>query len=225
MEKLLLLSHINLLDELPMDELQEIADISEMKPVKKGTLIFSPLKPISALFMLKKGQVRLYRMNKEGKQFTLDILVDGNIFGQTPSLSLTDDQVYAEAMVDTYLCVIGKDEFDAMIKQKPHMAMKVINILSTRLKDIYEISEKIAIDDVRKRILFLLLKLSERSGKRKNEWQSINMRLTHLDIATMAGTTRETVSTLMGQLKKEGLIKKGIFSALSINAEKVNEYI
>lgn len=208
-----------------MEELQEIDEMSEMKPVKKGTVIFSPLNPISALFLLKQGQVRLYRINKEGKQFTLDILVDGNIFGETPSLSLTDEHVYAEAMVDTHLCVLGKDEFEALIKEKPHMALKVINILSARLKDVHDISEKIAVDDVRNRILFLLLKLSEKSGKRTNEWQSINMKLTHLDIATMAGTTRETVSSLMSQLKKEGLIKKGLFSKLSVNAEKVDEYI
>jgi CRP-like cAMP-binding protein len=107
MDKLFLLSQISLLDELPMEELQVIDEMSEMKPVKKGTLIFSPEKPIEALFLLKKGQVRLYKINQSGKQFTVDILVDGNIFGETSSLSLTDDDTYAEAMAETYLCMIS----------------------------------------------------------------------------------------------------------------------
>jgi len=68
-------------------------------------------------------------------------------------------------------------------------------------------------------LLFLLVKLSEKSGKRKNQWQPIDVKLTHSDLATMVGSTRETVSTIMGQMKKDGLIKKGILS-LSINIDK-----
>ncbi|RDY66638.1 cyclic nucleotide-binding domain-containing protein, partial [Halobacillus trueperi] len=88
MDKLALLSQISLFEELSQDELMSIDQMSEMSPVNKGTVIVSPDNPIDALFLLKKGQVRLYRMNDEGKQFTLDILVDGNIFGETSTISL-----------------------------------------------------------------------------------------------------------------------------------------
>jgi CRP-like cAMP-binding protein len=116
MDKLLFLSQINLLKELPMEELEMIDKVSDMKPVDKGTTILSPHHPNKALYLLKKGNVRLYRANESGKQFTFDILGDGNIFGETSSFSLSDDQVYAEAMTDVYLCVIGKDEFEKLIK-------------------------------------------------------------------------------------------------------------
>jgi CRP-like cAMP-binding protein len=223
MDKLFLLSQINLLDELPMEELQVIEEMSEMKPVKKGTLIFSPEKPIEALFLLKKGQVRLYKINQSGKQFTVDILVDGNIFGETSSLPLTDDDMYAEAMTETYLCMISKSEFETFIEKNPKIAIKLINILSTRLKELYSLSEKIALGDVRYRIIYLLLKLSEKTGRRKNEWQTIEMRLTHQDVANMVGSTRETTSAIMSQLKKEGIIKKTL--RLSVHVDRVNEIL
>lgn len=224
MDKLMLLSQINLLDELPLEELKVIDKMSTMKPVKKGTIILSPSQPIEALFFLKQGQCRLYRINEQGKQFTVDILVDGNIFGETSTFSLTDDHIYVEAMVDSYLCVLGKEEFETFIEKNPKIALKLINILSARLKEIYDMSERIALGDVKQRVLFLLLKLSEKSGKRKNEWQSIDLRLTHSDIATMVGSTRETISALMSLLKKEGMIKKGLIS-LSINVDKANEIL
>jgi CRP-like cAMP-binding protein len=224
MDKLMLLSQINLFDELLMEELIEIDKLSEMKPVKKGTIILNPSQPIEALFLLKQGQCRLYRINEHGKQFTVDILVDGNIFGETSSFSVTDDSIYVEAMVDTYLCILGKEEFNHFIQKHPKIARKLINILSARLKDVYDMSEKIALGDVKQRVLFLLLKLSEKSGKRKNEWQSIDMRLTHSDIATMVGSSRETISALLSQLKKEGLIKKGLLY-FSINVEKATEFL
>ncbi|MGE7183224.1 Crp/Fnr family transcriptional regulator [Peribacillus sp. NPDC006672] len=223
MDKLLLLSQISLLEELPMDDLKAIEELSEMKPVKKGTIILSPDKPIEALFFLKKGQVRLFRMNHHGKQFTVDILTSGNIFGETSTLSLTDDQVYAEAMTDTYLCMIGRNDFEGFLERNPKIALKFINILSNRLKEVYSLSEKIALSDVKYRLIYLLLKLSEKTGKRINEWQTINMTLTHADIANMIGSTRETTSAILSQLKKEGLIKKDL--KLSINAEKIEQLL
>ncbi|MFZ3589888.1 Crp/Fnr family transcriptional regulator [Bacillus sp. DJP31] len=223
MDKLFLLSQISLLDELPMEELQIIDEMSEMKPVKKGVLIFSPEKPIEALFLLKKGQVRLYKINQSGKQFTVDILVDGNIFGETSTLSVTDDNTYAEAMTDTYLCMISKTEFETFIEKNPKIAIKLINILSTRLKELYSLSEKIALGDVRYRIIYLLLKLSEKTGRRKNEWQTIEMKITHQDVANMVGSTRETTSAIMSQLKKEGYIKKTL--RLAVHVDRVNEIL
>jgi CRP-like cAMP-binding protein len=223
MDKLLLLSQISLFEELSMDDLKVIEELSEMRPVKKGTIILSPNKTIEALFLLKEGQVRLYRMNHQGKQFTVDVLTGGNIFGETSTLSLTDDQIYAEAMTETYLCIIGKDDFEGFIESNPKIALKFINILSNRLKELYSLSEKIALSDVKYRLLYLLLKLSEKSGKRNKEWQTINMKLTHADIANMIGSTRETTSAVLGQLKKDGLLKKGL--RLSIHAEKVENIV
>lgn len=223
MDKLLMLSQISLFDELPKEELMVIDEMSEMKPLKKGTTLLSPENPIQALFLLKQGQVRLYRMNSEGRQFTVDILVDGNIFGETSSVSLTDDQIYAEAMTDTYVCILNHEDFEYFIEKNPKIALKLIDILSTRLKEVYSISEKIALSDVKNRLLYLLLMLSEKTGRRKNSWQTIEMRLTHQDIANMIGSTRETTSAMISQLKKEGYLKKGIW--LSIHADKVKELL
>lgn len=162
-------------------------------------------------------------MNHHGKQFTVDILTSGNIFGETSTLSLTDDQVYAEAMTDTYLCMIGRNDFEGFIERNPKIALKFINILSNRLKEVYSLSEKIALSDVKYRLIYLLLKLSEKTGKRINEWQTINMKLTHADIANMIGSTRETTSAILSQLKKDGLIKKDL--KLSINAEQIEQLL
>ncbi|KGX89875.1 Crp/Fnr family transcriptional regulator [Pontibacillus marinus] len=223
MDKLLMLSQISLFDELPKEELMVIDEMSEMKPLKKGTTILSPENPIQALFLLKQGQVRLYRMNSEGRQFTVDILVDGNIFGETTSISLTDDKIYAEAMVDTYVCILSHEDFEFFIEKNPKIALKLIDILSTRLKEVYKISEKLALSDVKNRLLYLLLMLSEKTGRRKEDWQTVEMRLTHQDLANMIGSTRETTSAIISQLKKEGYLKKGKW--FSVHAEKVKELL
>ncbi|ANU10884.1 cAMP-binding protein [Planococcus antarcticus DSM 14505] len=224
MDKLTLLSHINLFDELPMEDMKLIDDNSTMTPVKKGTQILIPEQPLDVLFFLKKGQVRLYRMTPKGKQFTTDILVDGNVFGETESFMLTDKQTYAEAMTDCYLCTMDKGKFESFIRTTPDVSIKLIQILSDRLKETYDLSEKIALGDVRYRTLFLLLKMSEKSGKRDKEWQSIAMKITHEDIATMVGSSRETISLLMSKLKKEGLLKKTLLG-YSIKADEIKKIL
>ncbi|MFB1082644.1 Crp/Fnr family transcriptional regulator [Jeotgalibacillus sp. JSM ZJ347] len=224
MDKLTLLSHINLFDELPMNELKKIDQSSTMTPVKKGTQLLIPGQSLDILFILKKGQVRLYRMTPNGKQFTTDILVDGNVFGETDSFTLTDQDTYAEAMTDSYICTMNKEKFEQFIRSSPDVSLKLIQILSNRLKETYDLSEKIALADVRFRTLFLLLKMSEKSGKREKEWQSIQMKLTHEDLATMVGSSRESISLLMSRLKKEGLIKKTL-RGYAIKADEIQQLI
>ncbi len=221
-DKLTLLSHISLFKELPMEDLRVIDTISTMRPVKKGSLILSPMNPIPALFLLKKGQVRLYRVNAAGKQFTTDILSDGNIFGQTSSFALTDSDTYVEAMLDTYLCIMGQEEFHRFMDQKPTLAVRLLSILAERLKDTCDLSEHIALADVKTRVLFLLFRLAERSGSQKGQWQSIRLRLTHSDMAGMVGSSRETVSAVMSQLKSDGLVKKRLL-AYAVHVDKVRE--
>lgn len=223
MNKLFMLSQINLLDELPMEEIEAIDKMTDVKPIKKGTIIFGPEHPWEALFLLKKGRVRLYRLSSAGKQFTVDILGDGNVFGETASFSFTGDDVYAEALEETYLCVLSKSRFEALVKAQPELSLKFISILSSRLKELSELSENIAVRDVKSRIIYLLLRLSERFGTRQKEWQTIEMKLTHHDIASMIGSTRETVSLCINELKKETMIEKDQY--WRINVKKAMEIV
>ncbi len=217
-----LLSQIRLFDELPMSDIKVIDHMSVMRPVKRGTLILSPLQQTRALFLLKKGQVRLYRANEQGRQFTIDILTDGNVFGQTESFSLTDDDTYVEAMLDTYLCVMAKEQFEVFLAQRPELAMKLLSLLSERLRYTCDLSQQIALADVKSRVLYLLLRLSDRAPVQKGDWRRVNMRLTHADVATMVGASRETVSLVFSELRKTGVLKKRLLSYM-LNAEKARK--
>ncbi|PTK65422.1 Crp/Fnr family transcriptional regulator [Staphylococcus borealis] len=222
MDKIDYLSQINLFNELSMKELKIIDSISTMHPIQKGTIILSPNKPSETLFLLKKGNIRLYKMDQNGNELTVDLLGGGNIFGETNSLTLTNDEIYAKAMNEVYICTINKKQFTSLLEKKPKLGVKFIDILSTKLKEMYETGQEIALDNVKDRIIALLIKLSSKFGQEDDEWKTINVKITHQDIATMIGSTRETVSILMGELKKEGIVKKQ-FTYLKINIKKIKE--
>ncbi|WP_252314454.1 Crp/Fnr family transcriptional regulator [Sinobaca sp. H24] len=211
MDKLTLLSEINLFNELPLEDLQIIDRMSTMAPVPKGTILLSPYQQISSLFFLKEGQVRLYQLSEEGKELTVDVLVKGNMFGETSSFSLTAGagNMYVETMTDSKICTMRKQEFEYFMEQNPKIALKFIRMLSNRLTENYSLTEKIALHDVRYRLVYLLLRLSEKTGTTEQEqWQSIDMKVTHADIAHMIGSTRETVSMIFSKLVKEQLLLK-----------------
>ncbi|RBP85343.1 CRP/FNR family transcriptional regulator [Cytobacillus firmus] len=220
MDKLMLLSQINIFDELPKEELKKLDQVTLTAPIKKGTIILSPTQQLRSLFFLKKGQVRLYKVSSNGKEFTVDLLSEGNVFGETSSFSLTESEIYAETMVDSFVCTLTKDQFEDFIRQNPAIAINLITILTSKLKEMYQITESIAYKDVKYRIVLLLMQLSNRFGVRSGEWQTIEVKITQHDIASMIGSSRETVSLFLGELEKEEVIMK---KPLKINTALAKE--
>jgi len=221
MDKLMLLSQINLLDELPEEELKKLDEVTVTVPIKKGTIILSPTQQMRSLFFLKKGQVRLYKISSTGKEFTIDLLSEGNIFGETSSFSLTESNIYAEAMVDSFVCSLTKERFEQLLRQHPDISLKLITILTSKLKEVYEITESIAYKDVKYRILLLFMQLSNRFGVRSGEWQTVEVKITQHDIASMIGSSRETVSLLLGELEREQVITRKPLKINTALAKKV----
>ncbi|MEF7566309.1 CRP/FNR family transcriptional regulator [Cytobacillus firmus] len=220
MDKLMLLSQINIFDELPKEELKKLDQVTLTAPIKKGTIILSPTQQLRSLFFLKKGQVRLYKVSSTGKEFTVDLLSEGNVFGETSSFSLTESEIYAETMVDSFVCTLTKDQFEDFIRQNPAIAINLITILTSKLKEMYQITESIAYKDVKYRIVLLLMQLSNRFGVRSGEWQTVEVKITQHDIASMIGSSRETVSLFLGELEKEEVIMK---KPLKINTALAKE--
>ncbi|MDG4657342.1 Crp/Fnr family transcriptional regulator [Ectobacillus antri] len=221
MDKIHLLSKISIFHELPVEALQALDSLTLTKHVQKGDVFLSPDDNINTLYLLKKGQVRLYQLNAVGKQFTVDILGSGNVLSEASALSEQKNFLYAEAMTDTMLCVLSKHDFKKFMSNHPEVAFQFITLLTKRLNDVYIMSQKIALEDVKYRILYLLLRFAESPSDK--EWAKIRYRLRHQDIATMIGATRETVSNTMSQLKKEHLIKSGM--SLYIHTYKVHHLL
>lgn len=223
MDKLKLLSQINLLDELPEEELKKFSEVTLTSPIKKGTIILSPTQQMRSLFFLKKGQVRLFKISSTGKEFTVDLLSEGNVFGETSSFSLTESNIYAETMVDSFICTLTKERFEEFLRRYPDVALKLITILTSKLKEMYQITESIAYKDVKYRILLLFMQLSNRFGVRSGVWQTVGVKITQHDIASMIGSSRETVSLFLGKLEKEKLITRKPLKINTVLAKELYE--
>lgn len=224
MNKLWYLSQISLFESLTMDELMEIERMTPMTRIKKGELIQSPDTFREGLYMLKEGKLKLYKINQEGKQFIVSILGSGNVFGEIDSFSLGTRDTFIETMDDTILCSLGKEEFEKFLIDRPQLTVRIMKELSGLLKERDAMLSQLALSNVRDRILHLLKTLAEKFGIPEDAYHKIDMPLSHQEIANMIGSTRETVTMVLNDLSKDGVIRTGRMS-VHINLNQLSEYV
>jgi CRP/FNR family transcriptional regulator len=184
--------------------------MAPMNTVPKGRIIVSPSSNEKTLYLLKNGRVRLYKMNEEGKQLTIGILGKGNVFGETDTFSTGSHHAFVEAIDDVLLCALSKHDLEQIFTKRPEVAMKMISILTERMQETQNMLENLAFRDVRYRILYLLAKLAKSFGdplRGEKGFTTIDIALSHQEIANMIGATRESISLSLSQLSKENLVR------------------
>ncbi|MDF2036440.1 Crp/Fnr family transcriptional regulator [Cytobacillus oceanisediminis] len=213
MDKIKYLSRIQLFGDLDLEELKKYESVTPMKVVKKGTIISSPHMDQKILYLIKSGKVRLYRLTESGKEFTVDILETGHVFGEIGTFTTGSENLYAEAWENSVICRIDRVQFEKIIRENPSISLKLLEIISSRLKEVEELLEYMAYSSARKRLLFLLNKLTEKFGDKLSksspgDWIALDIHITHQELAMMMGSIRETVSALLNELNAEGIVRK-----------------
>lgn len=210
MNKLWYLSQISIFEEMSQEEMREIDQLDTFQHfnwITKNTLVQTPESTLEGLYFVKEGKLRLYKLNDNGKQFTLGILTRGNIFGELNSFSFGTRQVYIETMESSLICTMSESQFERLMINRPQLALKFLKALSDRLKEREEQLEFLALHGLRKRVIHLLSTLSGKFGVIQDGYALIDLSLSHQEIANMLGASREAVSGVMSELAKEGVVK------------------
>ena len=201
------LSQIDLLQELSPEDLQTIDTLVPVLSYPAGTTLYEPGAQLNRLFFLKQGRVRLYQLSPEGKQLTLALLRDGNIFGETDTFTTGAGTCYAEALTETLVCTMTTADLMAFMEKRPQVALRMIEILSRELKNAQELAATLALRDVRMRVLHLLTRLAAEYGQgREGEFTALDLKITHQDLAHMIGATRESVSMVLADLARQHVV-------------------
>ena len=204
--KIWYLQRINLFKEIPADDMEELARVTRMESAKKKETIFLPGESSQQVYLLKTGRVKISRVSEEGREITLAILEPGEIFGEIEILEGSARDTIAEAMEESQLCVIQKEQFLSLIRKRPELSFRLTKLIGLRLRRIESRVEDLVFRDVPSRLAHLLIQLSENYGKTTPEGIFLNIKITHQEMANLIGSIRETVSATLGEFKKEGLI-------------------
>jgi CRP/FNR family transcriptional regulator, cyclic AMP receptor protein len=206
-EKLRLLSMVDILEPLSRAEIKELSRRVPDTHYQRGQILYTPKERSEALFMLKKGRVRIYRVGRDGREFTLTVVGAGTVFGEMSLTAQRLENAYAEAIESAVVCKMKRHDLERLVMDKPQVGLKVMSVLSERLSLAEERMEDIALKEVPARLASLILMLVESEGVVTPEGYKIPTRYTHRHLATMIGSKRETVTKAFTLLQQDGAVE------------------
>ncbi len=193
-----------------MEVKTKVAAFFSQKPVrtyKKGEMIFMPGDPISDVYYVQTGFIRLYCLLADGKELTLNIFKPGTYFPIFLILNAISNPHYFEAMTPTKLSIIPKSDIVRFMKTEPDVLFDFTTRLSRGLHGLITNIQYSLFGSVHTKLISTLLLLSKRFGVTQPDGSvSIPIKLTHQDIANIIGVARETTSLEMKKLAKKNLI-------------------
>lgn len=204
--KLWYLKRFNLLEALSEQEMMSLNDLVVDNDVKKRQPIYLAGDPGEKLYFLKKGRVKISRLDESGKEFTLTLLEPGEIFGE---LGLFDDsprETMAVALEDSLICMMKRKDFEAYAANKPELAFKLNKLMGLRLRQIENRIAELLFRDVPARLARLLLRLADQHPRETKHGVRIDIKLSQQELANLIGATREMTSSVLNSFKKESLI-------------------
>lgn len=201
-KKLWYIQQLDLFKGLTKENLKRVESFFFMKEYGKREVIFEPGDK-DKVFIVKTGQVELYQLNVQGKKAIIERLLSGSIFGDLGTGAQAE--TFVESTTDSYVCSLNKDTFFSLVSQYPDLSEKLMKQLFNRLLLVEKRMSSVASDNAFNRFIKLLLSL----GKKKSEdVMEISEKFTHEELAQMLGISRQTVTTLINQLEKKGLITR-----------------
>ncbi len=207
--KLWHLENFSMLHILTKDEMQALDRMAVMRNAPRNQVIYFPEDTSDTVFLLKKGKVKISRIAESGKEMILAILGPGEIFGELSITGQIKREEIAEATEDAVICSVSISDFQNMMAMNSKFNLQVTKFIGFRLKKIQSRLESLIFKTAEQRVRFLLKELAEEHGRQlitDPDERVIKMRLTHEDIAKLSATSRQTVTTVLNDLEKHGLI-------------------
>ena len=199
--KLELLSSMDILQDLTEDEIETLMDKSPMRTALKDT-IFYGLDGPEVLFLLKSGKVELFRQTPDGRKLTLATVEEGTFFGEMSLIGLRLHGTYAMAREDCVICVLSRHDLESLMLEHPTVALRVAEALTRRLEETRELLQEIAFNDLTGKVAGLLLQLAA-------EDTNIIDGYSHEDLAARVGCLRESFTAVLDRFKRSGAVTTG----------------
>lgn len=202
-----LLQHVPLFEDFCEDELRSVAPLFIERKYRKGTILFFEGDIGNELYIIRSGLVKIYRLEAD-KEITLALFRDGDFFGDMALIQKGFTRsATAETLEATSCYILSRAEFYRFLEQSPKLCLKLIEVTMDRLRKANEQIHNLTFLDVRSRILRTIRRLSEEYGKPAPGGWMIDLKLTHQQLANMAGTVRESVTKVLQELQDQEIIR------------------
>ncbi len=175
---------------------------------ERGKTIFFPGDPAERVYFLLKGAVKLSRVYEAGEEITVALLRENTVFGVLSLLTgnKSDRFYHSVAFTPVELLSVSIEQMEKSLKEEPELAMVMLRGLSSRILQTEMMIETLAHRDMESRLVSFLLILCRDFGIPSPDGVTVDLKLSHQAIAEAIGSTRVTVTRLLGDLRDREMI-------------------
>lgn len=173
---------------------------------KKDQFIYFPNDRATHVYMIVSGRVKIGHYLDEGREAVTAILSTGEIFGELALAGEEQRRDFAQAMDSVSICPLSIDDLKELMREDKELSFKLLKLVGLRLMKLERKLELLVFKDARTRIIEFLKDSASWKGKKIGFETMIPTKLTHKDIASLTGTSRQTVTTILNELKGQNLI-------------------
>lgn len=173
----------------------------------KDDFIYFPDQASTHIYMISEGRVKIGSTTEDGKEIVKAILGKGEIFGEMALMGEETRVDFAQAMdANTTICPLTIADVEEMTRENESLSLKIHKIIGLRLRKVERRLESLVFKDARTRIIEFLKELAQDKGQKVGFEMMVKNHFTHKDIASLTGTSRQTVTTVMNELKDKNVI-------------------
>jgi len=188
-------------------EMRALAERVSKRHFQRGELLFGEGDPCTGLFLVASGKIRIFKLSAAGREQVLAVEEPGSSFAELPVFDGGNYPAAASALEDANVLFISRKDFQNFCREHPDVALKVIAVVGSRLRRLVGIIEELSFTTVRQRLIAVILRLAEASGRPSREGVHLELTMSHQDLASELGTVRELVSRNLSRLQAEGFLE------------------
>ena len=200
------LRNIGLFSSVGDEDLDSVASLLIERRFPKHKTIVEEGLPGDYMYIIREGRVSVSKLSDDGREKILEFLDSGDFFGEMSLLDNAPRSASVRALTETRILALSRNDFLAVLKRSPDLAMAVIQELTRRLRQIDEQASSLSFQRVKERTKGLLVRLAKEETGR--DGFRVTPALTHQQIADMIGTSRETVTRALKGLREQGWLSQ-----------------
>ena len=217
------LKDCDLFTYLTDQDIRSLESVAKTRSFRRGEPIYLPNESADGVLLVVKGRVKICHLTPDGKQSILNFIDSGELFGELSLFGNCERQEFAEAIENCTIVLIPKTAMLQLMASRPHLNVGITKLIGSRRQRIERRLRNLLFRSNRERVVHLLIEMAEKYGQRNETGLELCIRLSHQEMASIIGSTRETVTVMLGQLQAEGLIKIARRRITIINLQKLSE--
>jgi CRP-like cAMP-binding protein len=197
---------VPIFSELSDQDIASLAHLALRKRYPKDTVVFFENEEGDFFFTITEGRIKVTILGDDGREVILSVLGPGDFFGEMALLDNEPRSATAIAVEESELLSLHRSDFQSVLNDNRSITNALIKVLSARLRRANHQISTLALLDVYGRVARVIVDMAREEGKRLRDGRIAFRRATHQEIANRIGTTRETVTRMLKDLERQGLI-------------------